>query len=52
MNTALMINSYGRSSTTLTGTFLTLSSGLKTSGSSHNPEIVMGGVALLVGLAA
>ena len=51
-NVAPMISSYGRSCTTRTNTLRTLSSGRNTSGSSNDPAIYMGGVALLPGLAA
>ena len=51
-NVALMISPYDRSCTTRTNTLRTLSSGRNTSGSSNDPAIYMGGVALLPGLAA
>ena len=47
-----MIRSYRRSSTTRASTFHTLFSGLNTSRSSHDPDIFVGGTALLVGLAS
>ena len=47
-----MLKPYGRSSITRTSMFVTLSSRLNTSGSSHEPNTFMGVVSLLVELAA